>query len=117
MDGESRAREGLALPGGVRRDGRALDLPVTAAPLVGLCKVCGAKFYRGEELKWQAHVGPCARAHIDEIRAVVAERRKALAIFDESAWDPELAAHMRQVGKRMKAEGRLVVKKNERGGF
>jgi hypothetical protein len=32
-------------------------------------------------------------------------------------WDPEVEAHMREVGERMKREGRLTVKKNERAGF
>jgi hypothetical protein len=38
-----------------------------------------------------------------------------MPVFEE--WDPEVAAHLRKVGERMVAEGRLEVKPSERAGF
>lgn len=84
-------------------------------PVVGKCTVpgCDLVFYAGEEVAWQRHVGPCARANLDKIRAVMREQ----PVFSEDNWDPELAKHMRGVGKRMLKEGRLEVKPHERAGF
>lgn len=84
--------------------------------IVGRCTVpgCGARFYRGEEAAWQKHVGPCARANLDRIHEMI--EQKSPAAFREDNWDPEVAAHMRQVGKRMLEEGRLEVKPHERAG-
>lgn len=76
-------------------------------------KTCGQVFYDPEA--WQRHVGRCARAHMDEIRAESLRRR--MPVFDEENWDPEVAEHMRKVGARMKEEGRLEVKPHERAGF
>jgi NMD protein affecting ribosome stability and mRNA decay len=82
--------------------------------IVGVCHTCEARFYRGQEEDWQRHVGQCAREHLDEVMDARAEQKKRLSIFDEESWDPEWAAHQRDVGKRMLAEGRLVAKPNER---
>lgn len=74
---------------------------------------CGHLFYPGEERAYQKHVGKCAREHIDVIRA--ASPRTRNEIFEP--WDPEVAAHMEKVGKRMIEERRLEVKPSERAGF
>jgi hypothetical protein len=80
---------------------------------VGPEEICGRCWYDGEERAYQLHVGKCARDHMDEIRAQrLTERLPAFA-----PWDEEVEAHMREVGERMKREGRLTVKKNERAGF
>lgn len=78
-------------------------------------EICGRCWYDGEERAYQAHVGKCARSHLQEIDA---QRLKTRApIFDEESWDPEVAEHLRKVGKRMRAEGRLEVRPNEKAGF
>lgn len=118
---------GLILPGDPlpRRGGLTIIVPrgyesENAPEPTMVCRVpineedlCLKGFYPGEERAFQRHVGICARQHRDAIE----ERRKRLAIFHEDAWDPEIAAHMRKVGERMKREGRLVVKPNERAGL
>ena len=83
--------------------------------VVGKCEVpgCGLTFYAGEEEAWQRHVGPCARKNLDAIKAETSK----LAIDNEQNWDPEVAAHMRSVGKRMLKEGRMEVLPHERAGF
>lgn len=88
--------------------------------LVGRCLVpgCGAQFYQGEEGAWQRHVGDCARRHMDRIQAVSPQARFRGTVFDEDQWDPEVARYFRtRVGPRMKEEGRLEVRPNERAGF
>lgn len=89
-----------------------------AAPtrVVGVCHVCGEKFGEGQEQLWQKHVGECARAHMDEILASRPSERNKGGPFDPETWDPEVEAHMREVGKRMLAEGRLEVLPHERAG-
>lgn len=84
--------------------------------LVGRCLVpgCGAVFYAGQEELWQRHVGDCARRNMDRLRE--ASRRRVPAIIAED-FDPEVSAHMRRLGRRMLAEGRLEVKPSERAGF
>lgn len=82
-------------------------------PLVGRCHVCGARFYQGQEDRWQAHVVKCATAHIDEIRASAPSERNRGTPFDESLWDPEASEHLLKVGRRMMAEDRWEIKPNE----
>lgn len=81
--------------------------------LIGRCLVpgCGARFYAGQELAWQKHVGRCARANLDRIHAVMEKP----PLMDD--FDPEVSKHMRGVGERMLEERRLEVKPNERAGF
>jgi len=81
--------------------------------IVGRCLVpgCGAIFREGEEAAWQRHVGRCARANMDRIRA-----RTATPPLMED-FDPEITRHMRGVGRRMIDERRLEIKPNERAGF
>jgi hypothetical protein len=86
-------------------------------PVVGVCHVCGAEFGEGQEEVWQRHVGACARAHIDEIRASTPSARNRGGPFDPETFDPEVDAHMAEVGRRMRAEGRLEVLPSERAGF
>ena len=82
-------------------------------PLTGRCTVpgCGAVFYAGEEEAWQRHVGKCARANMDKIKAAT----KVPEFMED--YDPEISKHMRGVGKRMVEEGRLEIKASERAGF
>lgn len=89
-------------------------------PLVGRCLIpgCGAKFYRGEGAVWQKHVGDCARRHADRVEAARPSVKDKGGPFDPNNWDPEVEAHFRtRVGPRMKEEGRLEVRPNERAGF
>lgn len=80
--------------------------------LVGLCRVCGERFYKGRESEWQKHVGKCAKRNIDELRAE--SLRQRIPIFDENTWDPEVAAHLKRVGVQMLREGRLEMRPHER---
>jgi hypothetical protein len=119
VPGASRPRKGpitLYVPAeyaddGARRNGQ---------PLIGHCLVptddkggtCGARFYRGEEQRWQKHVGECARKHMDVIE--VLRERERLSIFHEDQWDPEAAAYLREVGSQMLREQRFELRPNER---
>lgn len=110
----------LILPGEAA-SGLTIHLPRDEEPVavcrvpVGGGEVCGKPFFPGEERAFQKHVGECAREHADEIRAE--SPRQKMPVFDEETWDPEVAAHMREVGRRMLREGRLETKPNERAGF
>lgn len=107
----------LILPGD-RRPGLGLLLPRDAAPKY-VCRtpagdgaVCGAKFFEGEERKFERHVGLCARRHRDEIEAN-SPKVKMPIFYDSAQWDEEYEAYMRGVGQRMKAEGRVEQRRNE----
>jgi hypothetical protein len=77
------------------------------------CHMCGEELPNQRE--HERHVGPCARAKMGEIHAALEVRRRS--IFDNRNWDPEIAEHMRKVGERMKAEGRMELRPDERAGF
>lgn len=85
--------------------------------VVGRCHICETIFGEGEEQAWQKHVGECARAHIDEIRASAPSERNKGTVWDDSELDPEVEQHMLAVGRRMLAEGRMEVKPHERAGL
>lgn len=85
--------------------------------IVGRCHVCGSEFGPGEEQAWRSHVGKCARAHIDEIRASAPSERVKGTLWDPNNFDPEVDAHMREVGRRMLREGRWEVLPHERAGL
>lgn len=80
---------------------------------IGECYICGIPFFDMREPT--VHLPRCAREHGDVIRENSLKAR--LPIFDENEWDPEVARHMRRVGKRMIRERRLEVKPSERAGF
>jgi hypothetical protein len=46
-----------------------------------------------------------------------AAKKKRLAVLQPESWDVEVEEHLRKVGERMKREGRLTVRPNERAGF
>lgn len=96
----------LWLPGLPDPDERLMVCRVVTAP----GEICGMTFTRPDV--WQRHVGRCARAHMDEIRAESIKAR--MPMFDEESWDPEWAAHQQTVGECMRREGRLVPNENER---
>jgi hypothetical protein len=73
--------------------------------------LCLHPFYEGEERAWRDHVGKCARDHMDAIRANSPRVRHPWS--DPETWDPEYEAHMKKVGDRMLAEGRLETRPNE----
>lgn len=104
-----------------RRPAHALTILVPRGyddtTIVGVCHVCDAKFGEGQEEAWQRHVGKCARAHMDEIRASTPKARQRGTVFDPENWDPEVEDYMLSVGKRMLREGRMEVKPHERAGF
>lgn len=75
--------------------------------------ICGAQFTEAQQTAFEHHTGKCAREHMDEIRA----HSTRGTMFDSNEWDPEVDAHMRKVGKRMKAEGRMTVNPNDKAGF
>jgi hypothetical protein len=91
--GSARSEGGIILPNGV--------VPPRAAQLL---------VPRGyEDPEPPVMVGVCHTAR--------AEHKKRMAVFDDDSWDPEIRQHMDKVGERMKREGRLVVRPNERAGF
>lgn len=96
----------LWLPGDPDPDERLMVCRVVTGP----GEICGMTFTRQDV--WQRHVGRCARAHIDEIRAE--SMRARMPVLDEANWDPEWSEHQQEVGRRMVAEGRLVPRPNER---
>lgn len=108
-------KSGIVLPGGVN-PGLTIHVPRgyerDGEVKIGICRVCGAKFFKGQEEMWQRHVGKCARANIDRLRAE--SLRNRMPAFNEENWDPEVASHLKTVGRRMLAEGRLEMRPNER---
>jgi hypothetical protein len=96
-----------------------LILPHSAQPKY-VCRVptddgslCGKRFYEDEQRKFQSHVIACSKEHE---AAVQAERpsSKVPVLYDRDFWDPEYEDHMRKVGNRMVAEGRMEMRPNER---
>lgn len=92
-------------------------------PLVGKCCVpqrdsgkigCGRVFHKGEEEKWQRHVGECARANMEQIMAIVPSEANRGKLFDPASRDPDLVRHFRGVKERMIEEGRWTLHENER---
>ena len=79
----------------------------------GHCNVCGEDLF-GTVGDMQKHMGACARANIDAIRAAAPSAKNKGGPFDPELWDPEAEAHLREVGKRMLREGRLETLPNER---
>lgn len=73
-------------------------------------EVCGKVFYPGEERAFTNHCIVCARQNEQGIH----ENRLTTRVPAMEVQDPEWAAHQREVGRRMREEGRLVPKKNER---
>ena len=111
------ARRTLILPGHVPPSG-GLTILVPAGyerPPAFRCELCGKQFNKNEGAVWERHVGECARVHHDEIQALVAKRQSGPS--HESNWDPEIAEHMLDLGKKMRREGRFEVRPNERMGF
>lgn len=91
-----------------------LWIPGKDDPFAYQCNVCGSLFRESEQRSWQQHVGPCARANIDRIKAKM-DRAGAGPLGED--FDPEVTKHMRRVGEQMLREGRLEVKPSERAGF
>lgn len=88
---------------------------------IGHCELC--EEHRGEPVPFytdkDVRTHMVTIAHREAVLAEMgaeAERRKRLAMIYESD-DPEVEAHLLEVGKRMRAEGRWVVRPNERAGF
>jgi hypothetical protein len=83
-------------------------------PIVGQCSLCELVFYDQDEAR--RHFERNARKHAEMANEMRQERlEERMPVFEE--WDPEVAAHLRKVGERMVAEGRLEVKPSERAGF
>jgi hypothetical protein len=82
---------------------------------IGFCGLCETPFYSDRDVR--THMATIQ--HRESVQAAIeAEqaRKKRLALIYEST-DPEVEEHLLKVGKRMLAEGRWVVKPNERAGF
>lgn len=78
-------------------------------------EICGATWPADQERAYLAHLRTCVSNHRDVIHA--ASPRTKMPFMDPNAWDPEVEAHMREVGRRMVKERRLEVKPSERAGF
>lgn len=82
----------------------------------GECYLCGAAFAAGDDVV--AHMKRCVHAAGEDVRAERYDKVSRLEIFlDPGAWDPEVTEHLRKVGVRMLAEGRMELKPSERAGF
>lgn len=107
----------IILPGD-RPPGLGLLIPTEAAPVyvcrvpVGDGKTCGAKFYKGQEAKITGHINRCSRQHRDAIAANSPKVTMPL-FYDPEQWDPEYEKFMRDVGHRMRAEGRDEQRRGE----
>lgn len=77
------------------------------------CHCCDVVFDRHRLEEWQRHVVACGKRTFDD--RVVEREESFYEPFRPQ--DPEVAAHMRQVGKRMRKESRWVVKESEKAGF
>lgn len=111
-----RADAGITMfvPGRYCEDGAVAAFRCTV-PIDANGATCGAAFTKEQHGLYERHTGRCARQHEDVWRRAAPSHR--LPVFDESNWDPEVAAHMRVVGARMLREGRMTVKPSERAGF
>jgi hypothetical protein len=84
-------------------------------PPVGQCDLCGTPFFGERDTIAHLQTAQHRIAAVAEIAARHRQRER-LALFYESE-DPEIEAHMRTVGRRMRREGRWTVKPSERAGF
>lgn len=116
LPGDERANSGMTIlvPKGHETGAMGPPTMVCRVP-VGHGEVCGNAFWPGEERAFTAHVTSCAKRHETEI--LQESPRNRLPIFSEDSWDPEVAAHLKKVGKRMLEERRFVMHKSERAGF
>lgn len=82
---------------------------------IGFCAVCEVPFFTDRDVR--THMGSTQHEEgVERAREAEALQRARLAFMHEDP-DPEVTAHLRQVGKKMLREGRMVVKPNERAGF
>lgn len=91
-------------------------IPPEAREPNGYCSICDSDLF-GTLSDCQKHMAVCARKNIDEIRAAAPSARHKGGPFDPESWDPEVEEHLRKVGERMLAEGRLEVKDSEKAGL
>jgi hypothetical protein len=105
----------LILPGEKpRRDKLQILVPREHGTVVGQCSLCELVFY--DQAEARRHFERNARKHAEMANEARTERlEERMPVFDE--WDPEVAEHMRKVGKRMLKERRLEVRPEERAGF
>jgi hypothetical protein len=105
----------LILPGEKsRRSNLQILVPRDHSTVVGRCDLCELVFY--DEAEARRHFERNARKHAEMANEMRQERlEERMPVFEE--WDPEVAAHLRKVGERMKREGRLEVRPDERAGF
>jgi hypothetical protein len=97
-----------------RRSNLQIIVPRGHAEVVGQCSLCELVFY--DQAEARRHFERNARKHAELANEMRTERlEERMPVFDE--WDPEVAEHMRKVGKRMLEERRLEVKPNEKAGF
>lgn len=82
-------------------------------PPNGYCSICDQDLW-GTVGDLQAHMSACARANLDEIRAQAPSNKNKGGPFDPDLWDPEVEEHLKKVGERMLAEGRMEMHDNER---
>jgi hypothetical protein len=84
---------------------------------IGHCTICEVPFYSNRDTV--AHLrGSEHRLNMAAEMAARRQRNQRLAVFYDPEWgDPEIEAHMKRVGRRMRAERRWEVKPSERAGF
>lgn len=81
----------------------------------GECFICGVPTYSERDMR--AHLASSEHREAAEENRLAEQARKARVPFMHDDPDPEVTEHLKGVGKKMLAEGRMVVKPNERAGF
>jgi hypothetical protein len=114
LPGDRPARGGLTIfvPQGYERADGPRPIYECMVPTDDEGTPCGRLFFVGEERAVERHMAACARAHVAEIRGRALKRR--MPVFDPDSWSPDAEAHVKKVGRRMLAEGRLTMKPHER---
>jgi hypothetical protein len=98
---------------------------VQGRKIIGWCEVCEEQMPSGQVIPVPFYsdrdvvTHMASAAHKDRVelaRAEEAQRKSRLEAFTTTS-DPEIAAHLQKVGKKMLAEGRMVVKPHEKAGM
>lgn len=81
---------------------------------IGRCYACHQPFYSERDMR--AHFQTVEhRQAMEDLLIERLEHKRRLALFhDDEQADVELEEHFKKIGKRMLAEGRMTVRKNER---
>lgn len=93
---------------------RGYGTPLGPRP-TGHCNLCGQDLY-GTVDQNTRHLTACVRGEAGDrvLREREAHRQRLRIFYDREMWNPDAEDHVKQVGDRMRAEGRLVMRPHER---